>query len=131
MFLCRILWEHYTIAADADVYDDLESSFRNAVRKAVMRASWNYRTAIPVYFPSYDKMSILLPLSFSSDKDAEVALVVERNSISGNYIAPTILTLATAYSNARLVCKPESDWLNQQVLEPITSENTNDGDDAD
>ena len=119
------------IAADADVYDDLESSFRNAVRKAVMRASWNYRTAIPVYFPSYDKMSILLPLSFSSDKDAEVALVVERNSISGNYIAPTILTLATAYSNARLVCKPESDWLNQQVLEPITSENTNDGDDAD
>ena len=84
-----------------------------------MRASWNYRTAIPVYFPSYNKMSILLPLSFKADADAEVALVVERNPVSKKYIAPTILDLPTAYSNARLVCKPESDWLNQKLLEPV------------
>jgi hypothetical protein len=105
------------IGADIDVYDDLESSFRNAVRKAVMRVSWNYRTAIPVYFPTNDKMSILLPLSFSNDSSAEVALVVERNPISQKYSAPTILHLPIAYANARLVCKPESDWLNQRVFE--------------
>lgn len=110
------------IASDPDVYDDLESAFRNAVRKAVMRVSWNYRTAIPVYFPSYNKMSILLPISFSIKAEAEVALVVEYNSISQKYTAPTILTLPIAYSNARLVCKPESDWLNQRIFKTSVNE---------
>lgn len=110
------------ISSNPDVYDDLESSFRNSVRKAVMRVSWNYRTAIPVYFPSFHKMSILLPLSFSSEKEAEVALVVERNAASQKYTAPTILPLPTAYANARLVCKPESDWLNQRVFEQTACE---------
>lgn len=110
------------IASDPDVYDDLESAFRNAVRKAVMRVSWNYRTAIPVYFPSYNKMSILLPISFSIKAEAEVALVVEYNSISQKYTAPTILTLPIAYSNARLVCKPESDWLNQRIFKTSINE---------
>lgn len=110
------------IGNDPDVYEDLDASFRNAVRKAVMRVSWNYRTAIPVYFPSYNKMSILLPLTFTTGKDAEVALVVERNSVSKKYTAPTILSLPTAYANARLVCKPESDWLNQKILEPVSND---------
>ena len=116
-------WEKIgeAIGDDPEVYDDLEASFRNAVRKAIMRVSWNYRTAIPVYFPSYDKMSILLPLSFGTNSEAEVALVVERNATSQKYTAPTILSLPTAYANARLVCKPESDWLNQKVLEPVSS----------
>lgn len=109
------------MSSDPDVYDDLEASFRNAVRKAVMRVSWNYRTAVPIYFPSQNKMSILLPLAFGATADAEIALVVERNPISKRYTAPTILTLPTAYANARLVCKPESDWLNQRVLEPIVN----------
>ena len=114
------------IGDDSEVYDDLEASFRNAVRKAIMRVSWNYRTAIPVYFPSYDKMSILLPLSFGTNSEAEVALVVERNAVSKKYTAPTILSLPIAYANARLVCKPESDWLNQKVLESVSSNITDD-----
>lgn len=104
------------IGDNPDVYDDLESAFRNAVRKSVMRVSWNYRTAIPVYFPTFNKMSILLPLSFGAHAKAEVALVVEKMSHMDRYIAPTILDLPKAYSNARLVCKPESDWLNQTVF---------------
>ena len=107
------------ISSDSDVYDDLESSFRSAVRKAIMRVSWNYRTAIPVYFPSHNKMSVLLPLSFSTKTEAEAALVVEYNDVSKKYTAPTILPLTIAYSNARLVCKPESDWLNQRTFEPV------------
>lgn len=110
------------ISDDENVYNDLESAFRNAVRKAVMRVSWNYRTAIPVYFPTSKKMSILLPLTFSTTADAEVALVVEKNPISSRYIAPTILNLTMAYSNARLVCKPESDWLNQQFFTKATDD---------
>jgi len=110
------------IGENSEVYDDLESAFRNAVRKAVIRASWNYRTAIPVYFPSNNKMSILLPLSFGGAINAEVALVLERNSVSQRYTAPTILRLPMAYSNARLVCKPESDWLTQRVFETTVSD---------
>lgn len=64
-------------------------------------------------------MSILLPLTFSANSDAEVALVVEKNPISQRYTAPTILNLKMAYSNARLVCKPESDWLNQGFFSEI------------
>lgn len=37
---------------------------------------------------------------------------------AGVATAPTILPLTIAYSNARLVCKPESDWLNQRTFEP-------------
>lgn len=107
------------IGDNPDVYDDLEGAFRNAVRKSVMRVSWNYRTAIPVYFPTYNKMSILLPLSFGINAKAEVALVVEKMPHMNRYIAPTILDLPKAYSNARLVCKPESDWLNQEVFDDI------------
>lgn len=117
------------IALDADVYDDLESAFRSAVRKAVMRVSWNYRTAIPVYFPSYNKMSILLPISFNSQSEAEIALVVEYNRTSQKYTAPTILTLPVAYSNARLVCKPESEWLNQHSFRNVLSEDVDINDD--
>jgi len=114
------------ISDDEDVYDDLEASFRNAVRKAVMRVSWNYRTAIPIYFPTNHKMSILLPLTFSNDTDAEIALVVEKNPISQKYSAPTILNLKMAYSNARLVCKPESDWLNQGFFSKVQNDKDDD-----
>lgn len=117
------------IGENAEVYDDLETSFRSAVRKAVMRVSWNYRTAIPIYFPTNDKMSILLPLTFSTDSSADVALVVERNPISQKYSAPTILKLPMAYANARLVCKPESDWLNQRVFELDKSKDSGEDDD--
>lgn len=116
------------ILYDQLVYDDLEASLRHAVRKAVMRVSWNYKTAIPIYFPARKKMSILLPLSFTNDNLADVALVVERSKTSKKYYAPTILDLGTAYSNARLVCKPESDWLNQKTINSKLNEAMNRGD---
>ena len=69
---------------------------------------------------------VVLPLSFGTNSEAEVALVVERNAVSKKYTAPTILSLPIAYANARLVCKPESDWLNQKVLESVSSNITDD-----
>lgn len=112
------LWDFVKtlIQEDPAVYDDMFATFSFAVKKAIMRVSWNYRTAIPVYFPSRNTMSILLPLSFSISGEADVALVVERNISTKHYVAPTILDLTTAYSNARLVCKPESEWLNIDSL---------------
>ena len=72
---------------------------------------WNYKTAIPVYFPSSEEISLLLPLSLVNEEKIDVALVLEATQ-SGAYIAHTILTLKMAYNNARLIAKPDSSWLN-------------------
>lgn len=83
----------------------------DAVEVARKRADWNYRTAVPCYFPSRGCMSLLLPLDFSEDGTPDAALVLELTE-SGTYLGQTILTMRMAYSNARLVCRPDSDWLN-------------------
>lgn len=83
----------------------------DAVEVARKRADWNYRTAVPSFFPSRSCMSLLLPLDFSEDGTPDVALVLELTE-SGTYLGQTILTMRMAYNNARLVCRPDSDWLN-------------------
>lgn len=44
------------------------------------------------------------------------------------YYAPTILDLGIAYSNARLACKLEIDWLNQKTINSELNEAMNKGD---
>ena len=98
------------IRADMRFYRRLIGRFRESVSVALKRVRWNYKTAIPMYFPTRNIMSLLLPLSLVEDDQADVALVVERLE-NGNYLGHTILTLQMAYNNARLVCRLESDWL--------------------
>lgn len=45
-----------------------------------------------------------------NEEKVDVALVVERLS-NGNFLGHTILSLRDAYSNARLIARPDSDWL--------------------
>ena len=98
------------IKADMRYYRRLIGRFKEAVGIALKRVRWNYKTAIPMYYPVRNIMSLLLPLSLVDDDQADVALVVERLE-NGNYLGHTILTLQMAYNNARLVCRLESDWL--------------------
>jgi len=98
------------IRADLRYYRRLIGRFKEAVAIALKRVRWNYKTAIPMYYPVRNIMSLLLPLSLVEDDQADVALVVERLE-NGNYLGHTILTLQMAYNNARLVCRLESDWL--------------------
>lgn len=98
------------IRADMRFYRRLIGRFRESVGIAIKRVRWNYKTAIPMYFPTRNIMSLLLPLALVDDDQADVALVVERLD-NGNYLGHTILTLQMAYNNARLVCRLESDWL--------------------
>jgi hypothetical protein len=83
---------------------------------AEKRTRWNYKTAIPQYFPRQDIMSLLLPLAIVDDERVDLALVVTRNP-SGSYQGRTVFPLDWAYQNARLVCRPDSDWL---VTEQVT-----------
>ena len=51
----------------------------------------------------------MLPLCFENPARADLALVVEREERA--YRVFTVLPLDRAYNNARLIAKPETDWL--------------------
>lgn len=90
--------------------------FKGAVEDTLKKVRWNYKTAIPMYYPRTRKINLLLPLCLVSDDKVDVALVVERTP-SGQYQAHTILQLEWAYQNARLICRPDSDWLSSSLIE--------------
>ena len=60
-------------------------------------------------------MSLMLPLSLQEDEKVDVAFVVQMTE-SGNYQGQTILTLAQAYLDARLLCRLNNEWLNTQTV---------------
>lgn len=103
------------IKQDIDWFDSMNSRFKQAIERALKRVEWNYKTAIPTYYIEEREISILLPLALDSKRKINVALVCKHNydpekSIN-NYVGKTILTLEQAYSNARLITRPDSDWL--------------------
>lgn len=82
--------------------------------EAGKRAQMNYKVAVPQFYFGRDgaepgRIQLLLPLCFESPAHADLALVVEREAKA--YRAFTVLPLDLAYKNARLIAKPESDWL--------------------
>jgi cold shock CspA family protein len=73
----------------------------------------NYKAAIPQWYrdPHSDQASVqlLLPLCLRQPDKADLALVVDR--VGDAYRGNTVLTLDMAYRNARLLARPDSDWL--------------------
>lgn len=98
------------IQGDLQCTRAIKNRLEDAKTLAEKRTRWNFKTAIPQYYPRYDVMSLLLPLALVNDEVVDISLVVTRNP-SGSYQGRTILPLAWAYKNARLVCRPDSDWL--------------------
>lgn len=88
----------------------LKERVGDAVKVARKRTEWNYRTAVPCYYPRANEMSLLLPLCLETPNKPDVALVVSLSE-SGAYQGETILTMRQAYLDARLICRPENDWL--------------------
>ena len=90
----------------------ISSMMGMAVETAKHRVAWNYKTAIPVYYPTDDSVHLILPLALNINEPEEISIaLVMTKTPSGRYRAVTIFTLDMAYSNARLVTKPSSDWL--------------------
>lgn len=71
------------------------------------RVSSNYKLAIPQYYEG--KIQLLLPLCLMSDDKPDIAIAVTKKDSC--YQGHTCLTLDMAYNNARLIAKPESNWL--------------------
>jgi Domain of unknown function (DUF3825) len=71
------------------------------------RVKRNYKTAVPQYFKG--KIQLLLPLCLHTKSKADLALAVgKENDV---YRASTCLTLDMAINNARLIAKPDDEWL--------------------
>lgn len=99
------------IICDNDrLFNRIQTRLKAAIELAQKRVRWNYKTAIPCYFPKRDSMSIMLPLALVDDVTPDVALVVELTK-SGSYQGQTILTLPQAYIDARLISRLADDWL--------------------
>lgn len=95
---------------------------------AEKRIRWNFKTAIPQYYPRFNLMSLLLPVALINDEVVDIALVVTKNP-SGSYLGRTILPLDWAYMNARLVCRPDSDWLVPQRVQSWRASDSDVGND--
>lgn len=94
---------------------DLAAQVNAKAPEAVERVRRNYKTAIPQFYrdgrSGQGKMQLLLPVALLRRDHAELALAVDRLE-SGVYLGRTVLTLDWAYNNARLLTRPDTDWLN-------------------
>lgn len=104
------------VRRDNRTYRAIKNRLADAVDLAVKRTRWNFKTAIPHYFPREHRVNLLLPLAVVSEDHIDLALVVEKTR-AGNYLGHTILPLDWAYMHARLVCRPDSDWLVPKAIE--------------
>ena len=86
----------------------MRSALDGAISAAKRRVRRNYKTAIPQYYRG--GLQLLLPLCLVEPHRADLALVVARENMV--YRASTVLTLDMAYNNARLVARPDTEWLN-------------------
>lgn len=119
------------IEDDVQCTRSIKRRLEDAKLLAEKRTRWNFKTAIPQYYPRFNTMSLLLPLAIVDDEIVDIALVVTKNP-SGSYQGRTVLPLDWAYQNARLVCRPDSDWLVPGFIRDIdTIGESDEGEDSD
>ncbi len=104
------------IEHDSRTYRRIMNRVKDAIDLSIKRVAWNFKTAIPTYYPRVKHLQLLLPLCLLSDDHVDLALAVEKTP-SGSYLGHTVLPLDWAYKNARLVCRPDSDWLIPEQIE--------------
>ena len=81
-----------------------------SVKAAKERLRRNYKIAVPQYFITSGTIQLLIPLCLAAQDTADLAIVVE--DYGTMYRASTCLTLDQAMNNARLLARPDRDWLN-------------------
>ncbi len=97
------------------IYRRMKARMEDAIETTLKRVRWNFRTAVPCYFPKGNCMSLMLPLALADDNRTDAALIVLKNP-SGSYQGQTILELEKAYLDARLLCRPNNDWMSLENI---------------
>ena len=95
--------------ASMDDYN-LQIYLNGCVESTKKKLKRNYKLAVPQYFFTSNSIQLLLPLCLSKKGVADLAIVVE--DYGNMYRASTCLTLDMAINNARLLARPDRDWLN-------------------
>lgn len=89
----------------------IRNIMEGAISLAKSRVIRNYKTAIPQYFNN--EIQLLLPIYMVNYEKADLALAIEivNEGKDTFYRAATCLTLDMAINNARLIAKPDDEWL--------------------
>lgn len=103
----------------ANIERKLRDELDAAVRLAKKIVDNDYTAAVPMYYPVKRKLGLLLPLAFDDPTTIDCALVVEKNR-GGRYEGSTILTCEMAYADARLLRKPDAQWILKRL--PVNEE---------
>lgn len=86
------------------------SSIKGSVELLKEKILRNYKIAIPHWYEG--KIQLLLPLNITSDSVADLALVAYKDKDRNIYKIKTVLSMDMAYIDARLITRPDSEWLN-------------------
>lgn len=96
----------------ADASDEAVRNYlRGAIENIVPKIKRNYKTAIPMYYVEEKRMQLLLPFHSSNGKDT-ACFLVERDDINCLYRIKTVLDMDQAFFAARLITRPDKEWLN-------------------
>lgn len=89
--------------------DEIRRRLEGSINEARKKVKTNYKIAVPQFYGN--KIQLLLPLCLTpGSPNPDLALVTHKLG-PDTYTARTCLTLKMAYNNARLIVKPQSDWL--------------------
>lgn len=124
---CKVHVNYNHILNDLNTSQRLPDSVKNSSRPldtlkgvidtAIQKIVANYKLAVPHYYQ--DRIQLLVPLYFDDTDIPDVALVLDKRK-GNHYQARTCLSMEMAYMDARLIARPESNWL---VPENITEDN--------
>ncbi len=91
--------------------ESVRNYLRGALENLIPKIRRNYKTAIPMYYIVDKRMQLLLPYMSSNGRDT-ACFLVDRDDANRCYHIKTILDLDQAYFAARLLTRPDKEWLN-------------------
>lgn len=91
---------------------ELVQGIRSAVDFAIRMSRIDYRFVLPMYNLEYEKIQFLMPFytKFEPGMPPDCVLVVNQNTVGG-WSLMTVLDLESAYKNARIINKTDTNWL--------------------
>jgi len=105
--------EKYVNASSSELAGHVDK----AISGAKLMALRNYKFIIPQYHPKKNKIQFLMPLYLDgrfNEAAPDLALVLDLDAVSEVYVPETVLPLDAAYQNARLIAKPDNQWLDPE-----------------
>lgn len=95
------------LAPVSDIPLSARNALEGAMKHSIRLAQRSYRIAVPQFHN--EKIQLLLPLFMRDASRADLALTLER--VGNWYRAATILYTDWGYQHARLLSRPNSEWL--------------------